>query len=331
MERGKLQGKIMDRSIFQILQKNSKGMYTLETGRGYQLIPLSRDQRLAVTVNQIEGTLQQVGILTVPRALNSLLITGADPIGILLSVTLPEDEEEKQLRAMMRKIETACQEEKIEILGGDTRVSSHVSAVQMSVTALGLLEGAEENFPQKAHAGQDIVMTKWAGLSGSWLLEQTVQEAFQKRYPKEFSQTIENYQSQFSVRPELAEAWSKGERALFDLSNGGVYGGLWEMASAGNVGLRVDLKKIPIRQETVELCNYVDVNPYQIASMGSLLIASDQGEHLVSHLAQRGIAAQVIGCFCEGPDRVIENGDERGYLYPPKGDAIPGKLHTNRS
>ena len=51
---------------------------------------------------------------------------------------------------------------------------------------------------------------------------------------------------------------------MHDITEGGVFGAFWEMASGAGVGLEVDLKKIPIRQETVEICNYFGVNPYQI-------------------------------------------------------------------
>ena len=32
------------------------------------------------------------------------------------------------------------------------------------------------------------------------------------------------------------------------------------------VGLEIDLKKIPIRQETIEICEFFDLNPYKLLS-----------------------------------------------------------------
>ena len=40
--------------------------------------------------------------------------------------------------------------------------------------------------------------------------------------------------------------------AMHDVTEGGIFGALWEMAEASGVGLEIDVKKIPIRQETVE-------------------------------------------------------------------------------
>ena len=43
---------------------------------------------------------------------------------------------------------------------------------------------------------------------------------------------------------------------MHDVTEGGIFGALWEMAEASGVGLEIDLKKIPIRQETVEVCEF---------------------------------------------------------------------------
>ena len=68
---------------------------------------------------------------------------------------------------------------------------------------------------------------------------------------------------------------------MHDITEGGVFGALWEMAEGAGTGLDVDLRKIPIRQETVEICEFFGVNPYLIMSSGSMMIASDDGHHLV--------------------------------------------------
>lgn len=67
------------------------------------------------------------------------------------------------------------------------------------------------------------------------------------------------------------------------------------MGSGSNVGLDIDLKKIPIRQETVEVCELLGLNPYILMSSGSMMIATDDGYGLVRKLNQAGIEASVIG------------------------------------
>ena len=69
------------------------------------------------------------------------------------------------------------------------------------------------------------------------------------------------------------------------------------LAEQAGTGLEVSLKKIPIRQETVEICNELDVNPYELSGNGSLLFVTDQGEMLAEQLQQQKIPRRWIG-FC---------------------------------
>lgn len=89
------------------------------------------------------------------------------------------------------------------------------------------------------------------------------------------------------------------------------------MGEASGAGLRVDLKKIPIRQETIEICEYFDCNPYLIASDGVLLAGTPDGARLVERFASKDIPAAVIGTVTDGQGRVVINGDETRFLVPP--------------
>ena len=294
---------------------------------------MKENSLLASCVNTVEGTPEQVGALAVPRGINSLMCSGAKPTGLLLSLTLPEAVDEPRFRAMMKAIDEDCKRADIEVLGGHTQVSSGVSRVVAGVTALGALsdDGAWENGSAlraaRPKAGQDIVMTKWAGMSGTWLLEQHVHDAFVKKYNHYMSDCIIRLKDGFSCQKEAQLARAMGITAMWDLSESGVFGGLWEAAAAGNTGFFAELKKIPIKQESVELCDFVDVNPYLIPSLGSMVMACDHGELLVSALEAEGIPAAVIGRFTDSNDRVILNDGEVRYVDPPKGSAVEKVFH----
>ena len=94
------------------------------------------------------------------------------------------------------------------------------------------------------------------------------------------------------------------------------------MAEASGVGLEIDLKKIPIRQETVEVCEFFGINPYKLISSGCMLMAAEDGNTLVRELEKEGIPATIIGKAIEGNDRVLLNEDEKRFLEPPKTDEL---------
>jgi hydrogenase maturation factor len=109
---------------------------------------------------------------------------------------------------------------------------------------------------------------------------------------------------------------------MHDVTEGGIFGALWEIAAASKVGLEVDLKKILLKQETVEICEFYDLNPYMLISSGCMLMITDKANQLVDRLKAAGIAAAVIGRITEGNDRIIINEEERRYLEPPKSDEL---------
>ena len=109
---------------------------------------------------------------------------------------------------------------------------------------------------------------------------------------------------------------------MHDVTEGGIFGALWEMAEASGVGLEIDLKKIPVRQESIEICEYFGINPYELISSGSMLIAASDGNMLVRNLEKEGIPAAVVGKAMEGNDRILINDGEVRFLEPPKTDEL---------
>lgn len=94
------------------------------------------------------------------------------------------------------------------------------------------------------------------------------------------------------------------------------------MAEASGIGMEIDLKKIPVRQETIEICEYFDINPYELISSGCMLMAASDGNTIVRELEKAGIHAAVVGKAMEGNDRVLYAAGERRFLEPPKADEL---------
>ena len=88
------------------------------------------------------------------------------------------------------------------------------------------------------------------------------------------------------------------------------------------MGLTVDLKKMSIRQETVEVCEFFHLNPYQLTSAGSILLVVDRGEELVERYQNMGICATLLGRTTRDTARVILGGEEKRFLDRPAPDEL---------
>lgn len=174
---------------------------------------------------------------------------------------------------------------------------------------------------------KDVVMAGFAGLSGSAAIARAKKKELLGRYPEVFidkavmqvqfllSDSIFTKEQELqNILPEAATAVKSDECGLFRLSEGGVFAGLWNMAETAGVGLEIELRKIPVKQETIEICNFFDINPYILKSDGSYLILTDNGYRLVHELEKKNIEAVVIGITMDNNDKVVINGEEKRFL-----------------
>ena len=82
------------------------------------------------------------------------------------------------------------------------------------------------------------------------------------------------------------------------------------------------MKKFSILQETVEVCERYRLNPYQLSSVGSFLVVSEEADELAEKLREYGVQAEVIGRMTDNHDKIIKNGEEIRYIDRPAPDEI---------
>lgn len=169
-----------------------------------------------------------------------------------------------------------------------------------------------------ACADQDIVASKWIALEGTARLAAQHKERLRERFPVRMIDEAVAFEKYLSVIPEAATATKSGVCGIRSLSQSGIFTGLWEMAQEAGVGLEVDLRKIPVRQETIEICEFFGENPYELASGGCLLMTAGSGTILVAALMREGIPAAVIGRTTQGKQRVVYNQGRKRFLDKPR-------------
>lgn len=323
MKVGKVSESVLKRSVIkQIKTKREEVILGAGIGEDCAALKLKEGEVFVVSTDPITGTVEDIGSLSVHITANDLASSGAEPIGIMLTILLPENVFESDLKDMMQQIEQVCNELGIQIIGGHTEVTRAVNQPVISVTGIGKVLEGKLISTNGAKAGQDIVVSKWVGIEGTSILAKAHEEKLLKKFPGSFVEEAKNLDKYISVVKEAAQAVKSGVSAMHDVTEGGIYGALWELAEASGVGLEIDLKNIPIRQETVEICEFFDLNPYCLISSGCMLMAAENGNDLVRSLEKIGISAAVIGKAVKGNDRVVVNDDERRFLEPPKSDEL---------
>jgi hydrogenase maturation factor len=97
---------------------------------------------------------------------------------------------------------------------------------------------------------------------------------------------------------------------------------VWNLSGAYGLGVEVVLRDIPLRQETIEICQRLELNPYRLYGAGSWLLASPNGGRLVKNLEKLGIPAAVMGRVTGGNARAVIHGETVAYLERPRRDEL---------
>jgi len=323
MNIGKVPENILKRSIIkQIKTKRKEILVGAGVGEDCAVISLAADEVFVISTDPITGTSHDIGSLSVHVTANDIASSGAEVIGVMLSVLLPENTEEAELKDMMRQVEETCAKLHIQTIGGHTEVTKAVSQAIITVTGVGKVKKDRVITTSGARPGDDVVVTKWIGLEGTSIIAKEKEQELLSKFAPSFVEKAKSFSDYLSVVPEAAVAAKSGVSAMHDVTEGGIFGALWEVAEASGTGLEIDLKKIPVRQETIEVCEYFGLNPYTLISSGSMLIAGPAGHDLVRVLQEAGIHAAVVGKVTSGNDRVLLNEGERRFLEPPKTDEL---------
>lgn len=323
MKVGKIPENVLKRSVIrQLHTRRQEVLVGASVGEDCAAIALEEDEMFVISTDPITGTAQDIGKLAIIITTNDLASAGAEPVGVMLTLLLPSGFEEEDLKALMQQIEAECEAAHVQIMGGHTEVTKVVNQPVVSVCGVGKAKRGALVTTGGARPGMDIIVTKWIALEGTSIIAKEKEEALKARFTEEFLQKAKRFDEYLSVREEAAAATRSGVGAMHDVTEGGIFGALWEMAEASGVGLEIDIKRIPIRQETVEICEFFDVNPYELISSGAMLMAAENGSTLVREIERLGVKATIIGKATAGNDRVLYHGDEKRFLEPPKTDEL---------
>lgn len=263
------------------------------------------------------------------ECVNRIAAREGEAVAVSLSALLPDDTEEEAFRSLVAEAEKICVEQNIQIARAGGRVSEAVREPFVTMVMYGKSRPSDsrskdmpDHSAKAARPGHDIVVTKWIGLEGTAILAERHREDLLSRYPAWLVDEAAAFERYLWAAPEAAAAVKSGVCAIHPVSEGGIFAALWELAEGAGVGLDINLKRLPIRQETVEICNHCRINPYELMSGGCFLMTAPDGPGLAAALEAEGVAAVTVGKVTDGNDRRIRNEEEVQYLNRPRTDSL---------
>lgn len=265
-----------------------------------------------VSTDPITGAQDGVGALAVHVSCNDIASNGAQPVGIQASLLLPLDTNPFQIRSIMKEIAETANELGVEVIGGHTEITEVVNRPLISVTAVGRARRDRYVTSSGASPGDDIIITKGAAIEGSAILATDYFDYLKEAgLPEELLKRAQAFIQEISVVKEGQMAALFGVTAMHDATEGGIYGGLYELSQASRTGFTIYQEQVPVREETRALAQFLDFDPLAMISSGSMIMTTENGAGLCQALFDEGILATIIGKMTShGCVVVKENGEK---------------------
>lgn len=322
MKIGKISNELLQTAIFdKIGYKRPEVIVRPNVGEDCSVLEFGQDENIVLSTDPITGATQHIGKLAVHISCNDVSTSGAEPVGILVTILLPPGSTEEEFKIIMEDVTRSARESNIEIIGGHTEITDAVTRPVVSTTVIGKVNKEDMLATKGALVGQDIILTKWAGLEGTAILANEYEEALTKRLGTDIvlaGQKLGNY---LSVVPESLVARKCDVTSMHDATEGGILGALWEVAECANVGVTIDMDKIPVREETQQICDVFDISPYHLISSGCMIMTTFEGEKCLNELDKLGITANIIGKITSAGKYMITDGVKR-EISPPESDDL---------
>jgi hydrogenase maturation factor len=179
--------------------------------------------------------------------------------------------------------------------------------------------------PAMAAPGQDVVITKGPAIEASALFAATFPKRIAAAYGEDFARRADGLFWKMSVVEDALTAAAAGVRGqgvttLHDATECGLWGGLYEVARASRVGMRLDQALVPVPEEVEKVCRLFAIDPFTSISEGTLILTCGKRKtaEIIARLADKGITAAAIGETCPEADGITltSGGSTRALEHP---------------
>ena len=168
MKTGKIPESVLKRSVIKQVKVNKEKILS---GSGVGLdcgaLELKQGEIALMSTAPVSGTAKDIGVHALLSVANNLAASGADPVGIMLTVLLPPKTEEAALRDLVKAVADQAKVCGMAVLGGHTETMEAVLTPVISITGVGKVRKDRMLSAAGARPGHEIIMTKYAGLAGT--------------------------------------------------------------------------------------------------------------------------------------------------------------------
>ncbi len=272
----KLPRELLERFLFSRGLDDERVILGPEYGEDAAVIDLGEGY-LVTHLDPISGAVKDVGKLAVMVASNDIAVSGAVPRWCMSSIQVPEDMDEEEVETILNDFLDTASDMGISVVGGHTETVDGIDKPLITTSMFGITD--EPVYTSGSEPGDLIVQIGPAAVEGTWILANDHEKSLmEKGVDGETIKRASGWVDDISVI-EKALAVRDKVTSMHDPTEGGIIQGLYEMASASCNDFVVD-GEIEFRDETLEICEKLGLDPLRLISSGCVVVTVPEGSDI---------------------------------------------------
>lgn len=245
-----------------------------------------------------------IGCLSVHGTINDVAMSGARPVALSAGFVLEEGFPLADLQRIVHSMAAAAREAGVPIVTGDTKVVERGKGdgVFINTTGIGVVPEGVEISGDRARPGDAILVSGYLGDHGMAILSLRENLQFHTRIVSDTAALHDLVASMLLAVP--------GIRCLRDPTRGGLATTLNEIALQSKVGMLIEERALPVRQEVAAACELLGLDPLYVANEGKLIaICPTEGSDALlaaMHAHPLGRDAAIIGRVIDDPQYFVQ-------------------------
>ena len=300
MEIGKFPHDLLQRLLAGV--ESNDPAVVLGAGIGEDAAVLEFGGRLLVAKSDpVTFATDRIGWYAVQVNANDVACTGGTPKWFLATLLVPESISSEQAEELFNQVLEACRALDVTLIGGHSEVTYGIDRPLVMGTMLGEVERDRLITTGGAQESDSIVVTKGIAIEGTALLaRERPQDLRNAEVPQDIiekSATLLDQPGISVMRDARVACDTVQVHSLHDVTEGGLFTGLREVAAASGLGLAIEEDSVPLLPETVQVCEALGLDPMGLLASGALLITlpPEDVPGLLSALEKAGVDAWEIG------------------------------------
>jgi hydrogenase expression/formation protein HypE len=234
-----------------------------------------------------------IGSLAVHGTVNDLAMGGATPLFLSAAFIIEEGFSIEELRRVVNSMHSAAAAAGVQVVTGDTKVveKGKGDGLFINTTGIGVVPEGVELSADQARRGDKVLLSGSIGEHGIAILAQ--------REGLEFETAIQSDSAALHTLVGEMLQVTREIRCMRDPTRGGVSSTLNEIAQQSQVGIELEERTIPVREEVRGACELLGLDPLYVANEGKLIaiVAPEVAEQLLNVMRRHplGREARTIG------------------------------------